>query len=499
MDKLYPFVACKPEEVGLRSQDIEKYYSLIEEKGVNLHGLMIIRHGKVAAEGYWAPFDAEYMHRMYSCSKTFTSTAIGILQGDGKLNIHDPLVKYFPEYEKYCSHPYKAQMTIRDLLLMATPYAVGSYEFTDKNWVESFFNKLEPTHPAGTIWHYDTSGTHTLAALVERVSGQKLLDFLYDRVFKYMGGSDDMWCIKAPEGTSWGGAGVIARQRDLARLGYLWLNYGRFNGMQLIPEDYVREGSSFQIENCLLGINNRNHKCGYGYQVWMERYNGFSFWGMATQYCVCFRDKDLMLVCTGNTIFESIDEEYVFNLFIENVYKNMSDEPIAENKADYESLQKKLSSLTLQLPGGEKDSPCRKNINGKEYEIIPNRMDISKIRFEFSEDGRRGKFFYTNASGDKVIEFGTDTYVEGRFPQKGYNYDVMGVPSDHLYRSLNAAGWVMENTLMLNALIEDIHCGLVTMKFNFSADGNRVALMFCKSGENILNEYYGNASGTAKK
>lgn len=497
MDKLYPFQKAIPEELGISSRDITKFINRLEEQYVNMHGFMIIRHGKVAAEGYWKPFHEDYMHRMYSCSKSFTSTAIGILIGDGKLKLTDRVADFFPDLLPENPHPYKLSMTVRDLLMMATPYETGTYDWPDKNWAETFFKKSEPTHPAGSIWHYDTSGTHTLGVLVERITGMKLMDFLYERLFQYVGGTKEAWCIKAPEGNSWGGSGVICKQRDLARLAYVWLNKGRVGDRQLIPEDYVMEASSKQIDNCLLGHHSRHHHQGYGYQVWMEPEGGFSFWGMASEYAVCYRDKDLMLVCTANTLNESCDEQLIFNAFQEFILHRVSDGPLPADAEGDRELEEKLGSLEMLVPYGEKYSPWQEKISGVTYTLNSNRMGMTKVRFDFFPGGEEGLMTYTNDQGEKQIPFGMAHYKEGRFPQWGYAWDQMGVPSDVLMRCLGSAGWVEPNKLQMTIFIEDIHCALVTNTVAFLDDGKTVSMMLTKVGENCLNEYYGNTSGTA--
>lgn len=499
MDQLYPFERALPEELGLSSRDITAFIRSLEEQYVNMHGFMIIRHGKVAAEGYWKPFHKDYMHRMYSCSKSFTSTAIGILIGEGKLKLNDPVAKYFPDLLPENPHPYKLSMTVRDLLMMATPYESGTYDWPDKSWVATFFQASEPTHPAGSIWHYDTSGTHTLGVLAERLAGMPLMDFLYDRLFQYMGGTKEAWCIKAPEGNSWGGSGVICKQRDLARLAYVWMNKGRVGDRQIIPEDYVMEGSSKQIDNCLLGHHSRNHHCGYGYQVWMEPEGGFSFWGMASQYAVCYRDKGLMLICTANTLNEPVDEQLIYNAFREHILHKAADTALPADAEGDAALQAKLDSLEMLVPYGDKHSDWQEKVSGITYDLIPNRMGMTQVRFDFFPNGEEGVMTYTNAQGEKQIRFGMAHYVEGRFPQWGYSWDQIGTPSKVLMRCLGSAGWVEPNKLQLTVFLEDIHCGLVTNTVCFLDDGRTVSMMLTKCGENCLNEYYGNTSGTARE
>ncbi len=500
MSTLYPFVPATPEELGIPSRSIIKFIETVEKQNINLHGFMVVRHGKVAAEGYWKPFNADHMHCLYSTSKSFTSTAIGLLIGDGKVHLDDKVVDYFPEYVPENAHPFLLNATIRNLLMMATPYENGTNDWDDPSWVATFFNKCQPTHPAGTLFHYDTSGTHTLGVIVERVTGMKLMDFLYERILKDMGSDDDLWCIKAPEGYSWGGAGVVAELRDLARLAYLWLNKGKFNGKQYIPEDYIVDGSSNLIDTCLLGHHCHYHHHGYGYQVWQAPHNAFAFVGMATQYAICWRDKDLMVIVTGNTLQEPSDEERVCPAILDSIYDALSDEPLPADDEAYAALQQRIENMELPVPFGEKYSPVQEQVSDITYELDPNnRMGVKDMQFHFSPDGETGSLIYTNEQGVKQINFGMAKYVEGRFPQWGYCYDTFHKPSDHLYHCLSAANWVRPDSLQLTVWLEDVLCGLVTIRTTFTEDNKLIATMWTKSAPDCLNEYWGNGYGYIKK
>ncbi len=500
MSTLYPFIQARPEELGIPSRSIINFIDTLEKQNINMHGFMIVRHGKVAAEGYWKPFNADHMQRMYSTSKSYTSTAIGLLIGEGKIGLYDKVSDYFKDYvaENPNPHPYLLNATIRDLLMMATPYPHGTYDFEDTNWAKSFFNgKITPTHPGGTLWHYDTSGTHVLSALVERVTGMTLTDYLYDRVLKDMGSDDDLWCVKAPEGYSWGGSGVIAEQRDLARLAYLWLNKGKFNGKQYVPEDYILDGSSNLIDNCLLGHHCHYHHYGYGYQVWQTPYNSFSFVGMATQYAICWRDKDLMVIATGNTRQEPSDEERFCPVVLDHIYKTLSDEPLPADEEAYAALQARIDSMEYPVPFGEKSSPLQEKINGVTYKMGPNRMGVDTMRFDFDENGEFGTLTYTKSGEELVLKFGMAQYVDDKFPQKGLCYDTIRKPSDHLHRCLSCANWVMPGTLQLTTWMEDIANGLITMRMSFVDDCKTMATMWAKVSEDSLDEYWGDGTGIA--
>ena len=131
-------------------------------------------------------------------------------------------------------------MTIRDMLIMATPFDKNAYDGDrDENWIEAFFRE-KCTHPAGTIFDYNTAATYMLDVIVEKVAGKDFLEYLKDRALRETGFSENSWCVKSPEGYAWGGSGVMATTRDLARFAQLMMNGGKWNGKQLISEEYVK-------------------------------------------------------------------------------------------------------------------------------------------------------------------------------------------------------------------------------------------------------------------
>lgn len=180
-DALFGFAT--PEECGVKSEWIEKFLDELEEKRLMMHSVMLVRGGKIFAEGYYAPFQEGELHRMYSASKSFVSTAIGVLVGQGKVALDDPAVKYFPEYADWDLHPYVREMTVRDLLCMQTAYTDSTYGGNPMapSWVETFFTTA-PSHPAGTVYHYD-GATSLLSAIVDRVAGKETIEFLKDAFF----------------------------------------------------------------------------------------------------------------------------------------------------------------------------------------------------------------------------------------------------------------------------------------------------------------------------
>ena len=172
------FHTAAPESVRIPSNRIIHCIDRIERSQVPLHSFLLLRGDRLITECYFSPCQKGDLHRMFSITKSLTGIAIGLLAEEGKLSVDDPIISYFPDKVPADVHPLIAKMTIRDLLMMRSCHDKTTYKFDmTKDWVESFFTTT-PSHPAGTIFHYDTSAAHTLCALTERLSGMDMLDYL---------------------------------------------------------------------------------------------------------------------------------------------------------------------------------------------------------------------------------------------------------------------------------------------------------------------------------
>ena len=174
--------ANSPESVGIPSKAVLEFLEGIDRDRTCMHGFLLVRHGLIAAEGYWAPYHKDSMHRMYSVSKSFVSLAIGLMIDEGKLSLNDPVSKFLPDKCPENLHPYTAQATVRDLLMMATQNPRNSYGRGDKDWAATFFH-MNPTHPSGTIFSYDTAATVVLNTIVERISGMPFLEYMRPKLW----------------------------------------------------------------------------------------------------------------------------------------------------------------------------------------------------------------------------------------------------------------------------------------------------------------------------
>ena len=478
-----------PEESGIPSGSVLNFLNRLEEKKLCMHSIMIVRHNKIVMEAHYPPFSAETLHRMYSVTKSFVSVAIGFMIDEGKITLQSKLIDLFPEYKNDAIYPYQTEMTVRDLLLMATPYEKTTYAAADSNWARTFFT-AKPTHSAGAVFNYDTSGTVTLNALVEKISGQNLIDYLRTRLFEPLGFSKDVWCVERPEGGAWGGSGLLCSVYDLAKFGLFLLNRGKWQGAQLLSASYLMEACSPLIDNRTT-VMNPEMQFGYGYQIWQARHNSFCAWGMGSQLALCIPEKDMVLVTTGDTQSVSAAQDIIFGAFWNDVYPFITEKPLNENDGKSTVLAKKLENTEFPRIDGENVSPLQNSLHGKKYKFGDNNMKIKNVVFEFSYN--RAVMKYENSSGVHEIQFGLGVYLEGVFPETQYFDKKIGVPSGKGYRYKASGSWFNSQSLTFYVYIIDNYFG--TLKVNCFFEEDSLTLHMVKAAEWFLDEYQGMATG----
>lgn len=486
------FVA--PERQGLSSNHVLRFIELMEKRKVNLHSFLIYRRGDILAEGYCKPFDKDFKHRLYSSSKTVVSLAIGKMVGEKRISLDDTLEKYFPEYVNDTTNKWLKECTIEDTLKMAVPMRSTTYGQEDSDWVQTCFSqqaKAACIKPAGTVFSYNTSATFLLCVLIKKLTGKDFLEYLRPE-FDKIGVSKDVWCVKSPDGYEWGGSGVVITMRDFAKIGELVLHKGKYNGEQLIPQEYMEKATSKQISNILVGDFSSLRTYGYGYQIWINE-KGYSLQGLAGQYVFCFPDKDFMFVCNGD-IASSVGD-YLYESVCNVLYENIQQDALPTNEKAYNRLQDKLNNLEFIKGFGEKHSDFEKEVSGVTYELEKNDMGWKWLRFDFQ--GETGTLTYENAGGVKSIPFGCGEFVEATFPETHYYDRTIGVPADRGLQARFIAEWTEEKKVLLRAYIIDTNFANLFMTFGFK--GDEVGCMFWTRAEMCLEKYTGFAGGRVKK
>lgn len=486
-----------PECTGIKSSDIKKYLELLENSNLCTHNLIIMRNESIIFEKYYAPFHKDFLHRMYSVTKSFVALAIGFLEQDGLVELDAPISRYFPEEIKNQNDENMRNQTVRHMLMMATAKPDRGW-FTERpaDRVKHYFeNNLKLSRPSGTVFSYDSSGSFVLGALVERISGMTLVEYLRKKLFDKIGVSKEAYCLKCPGGHSWADSGLICKPTDLLRVALFCMNKGRVNGKQLLNEEFVTRATTKQIDNCHTGANEFDEQ-GYGYQLWMSHENSFFFNGMGCQFALCIPDKNIIMVYNGDNQGFDAAKKIIFDNFFRLIADNAAEDEIPENEAEYNSLLSYASGLRLFAAKGKKRCALQEKINGVTYRMEENPMGITKMKLVFDEaDVSMGTLYYTNEQGDKELPFGMCENIFSKFPQSGYSDLVGSQKSDKLYSCAASAAWVSDYQLFIKVQIIDIYFGILNISVGFREDG-KIGVLMNKTAEDFLNEYQGFAGGS---
>lgn len=287
------------------------FFAQAAGKSMDIHSVMIVRNGNVIYS-HWQSAGAENVpHVLHSVSKTFTATAVGLAIADGKMALTDKVVDYFPDkLPAQVSDNLKA-MTVRDLLTMSCGHDVEpSFRSAQQDWVTAFL--AHPViHEPGKFYLYNSLGTYMLSAIVQKVTGEKVVDYLTPRLFEPLHISKPRW-EESPQGINCGGWGLYLKTEDLAKMGQLLLQKGKWNGKQLIPAEWVAEMSKKQVESVNPGtrledaaakgmtVETSDWMQGYGYQMWRCRPGCFRADGARGQYIIVVPDKNAVVAITSD-------------------------------------------------------------------------------------------------------------------------------------------------------------------------------------------------------
>ena len=266
---------------------------------IEMHSFMLLRHGYVVAEGWWSPYSADRAHRLYSLSKSFTSTAAGFAAAEGLLDLDDTVVSHFPEFDSDVTDLGSRSMRIRHVAAMASGHEAETLsralELDPREPVRGFL-LIPPDRSPGTVFAYNQPCTYTLGSIVQRRAGMPLTQYLRPRLFDRLGIGEVGWQTLA--GRDQGYSGLHARTEDVAKLGQLYLQRGRWQDSQVLPERWVAEATSKQIDNA--NQQDPDWRQGYGFQFWMSRH-GYRGDGAFGQFCVVLPDQDAVVVTTAAT------------------------------------------------------------------------------------------------------------------------------------------------------------------------------------------------------
>ena len=287
------FEQCRPEDAGVDSLGLIRFLDDMKAKHLHMHKMMVLRHGRVLMKTSFAPWSTDDLHMLFSLSKSFTSTAVGFAVQDGLLKTEDRLIDFFPELLPCEPCDNMRKVTVRHLLTMNTGHDEEP-RLDGDSW-ERIFVRSYIAHEPGTHFVYNTAATYMLSAIVQKATGKNTLDYLKEKLFVPLGISPDAWSEESPAGVPTGGYGLNVRIDDIAKLGQFILQKGKWDGKQLLNEEWIQAAQTPWSDNSAWG-GGPEWNSGYGYQFWMcSPKNVFRGDGAFGQYCVVCPDQDMVI------------------------------------------------------------------------------------------------------------------------------------------------------------------------------------------------------------
>ncbi len=297
----------KPELEGISPEAVSSFLAGIKDKGLDLHSIVILRHGKVVAEQWFGENAPDKNHVMHSVSKTFTSTAIGFAVAENRLKVTDKVISFFPDELPEVVSPNLAELEVQDLLTMTVGHDIdptAEIRAAGGSWERQFLAKPVNNKP-GTRFVYNSMATYMLSAIVQRLTGEKVLDYLYPRLFRPLGITGAEWST-SPTGVNAGGWGLFIKTEDMAKFGQFYLQKGKWAGKQLLPEAWFDEATSAKITEPAIWVKagtkpkDSDYLQGYCYQMWRCRHNAYRADGANGQFIIVLPDKDAVIALTAN-------------------------------------------------------------------------------------------------------------------------------------------------------------------------------------------------------
>ena len=438
-----------PEDQGVNPAGILRFLQALESDDISseLHSFMMIRHGHVIAEGWADPYGLEDIHHLYSLSKSFTSTAIGMAISEGLLSEEDYLKDIFNDY---LMEPYQNNidlLQVKHLLSMS-----GGQEYDifasdaigqERDWVKLFLS-TPIIHQPGLVFAYNTGSTYMLSVILEKVAGRNLEHYLFNRLFKPLGFGKSRW-LTCPLKHNIGGSGLYLTTEDIAKFGLCYLNDGVFEDKQIIPSDWVKKATSSIIPNGH-GQEDSDWSQGYGYQFWRSKHNSYRGDGAFGQFCIVLPDQDVVIVMTSG--YKEMGNE--LEMVWEHILPAIDDSSLDQIEAQ-KMLDTYLENMLAPFP---RNNIKNKNVKEMRYILDKKYYSFDRIGFEVNDD--KGVFKFFSLKSRIQIPFGLDHYEEGNFTLDRVREKIV-----------SRGGWTSENEFSIYMrYINTPHCDHMKLVFD---------------------------------
>jgi len=464
-----PLPRSTPEHEGIPSSAVLSFVQAADTSIDAMNSFMLVRHGHVVAEGWWGPYAPATPHILYSLSKSFTSTAIGLAQAEGKLSIDDPVLKFFPDEAPADPSANLKAMRVRDLLRMVTGnqteaalFGAVDSSMRSATWVKRFFAHPVPFKP-GTHFLYNSPATYMLSAIVQKATGQTVNDYLTPRLYEPLGIAKPQW-VSSPEGINAGAYGLSVRTEDIAKLGQLYLQKGVWKGKQILPAAWVADATARQTSNGSAPTSDWDQ--GYGYQFWQSRH-GFRGDGAFGQYMLILPQYDAVVAITSGVR----DMQAVMNLVWDKLLPAMQPHAVAENATAQRALKRQLASLVVRVAPGRATSPIASKVSGRWYQLPENDRGMRAVSLDFAS---APVLHVRTATGESTTPIGLGVWATS----KGWTNGIERLLSVTPPVAIGASGGWSADSVFTVKLVAPETPFYSTMQFRF--DGDRVVI----DGEN---------------
>ena len=437
-----------PEEQGFDSVKLAEGLQAIQNREIPIDSLLLIRDGAVILDAYFYPYDGTTTHDLASVTKSVMTTLIGIAAGQGKLELDQPMVSFFPDRTIANLDERKERITVRHLVSNTNGLVSGCISgdlptiqkmITQPDWVQASLDREMAWEP-GSHFCYDSPGMHLLSAILQKATGMTAMEFAQQYLFTPLGIQEVIWDAD-PQGITRGWGDLHLKPRQAAKLGYLFLHNGVWEGKQIVPADWVEEATKSQ--------NKTGGDDDYGYGWWISELS-FGAQGRGGQRVFAVPSLDAIVVTTGGG-FEYDDIDPYLTAALAD-----TEEPLPPNPDGVA----RLGTLVTTLAQGPTPKPAgtlpemAEAISGKTYVFAPNALDLKTFRVEFTKPG------------EAVVHVTTDKSQLERSWVVGLDGTYHHMPSGEASRG----GWVDPQTLAFELYDVD------TQNYTATFEGDRMVI-----------------------
>lgn len=479
--EIKPFERVAPEDVGISSQAIGRLLDRLESADYcEPHGLMVMRYGKVCAEGWWAPYGPQIPHSCFSLTKTFTATAVGIAYTQGLLKLDDKVLDFFPEYRSVDTGDFIKEMCVHDALCMAS--GKPETRSNSREWRKHFFEIPIEDKP-GTVFEYSCEDTHICMAIVQKVTGQSLHDYLKTNLYDKIGiQADNLKWAYLPDGSEVGCGGLFVTTEDSLRLMKLYMQGGVWEGERILAADYIEKATTTRILTDT--YKGKKHLTpGYGYQIWTDDSLGIYLGaGALGQFAIAVPRLELLI--SFNQTAESTALRKVLDDLTDILIPAAQAAPLPENPEISGRLKQRLQTLSLEIPKASPIAERLTEISGKRYNVSGDPFTLRNALwdhltihgpyshaegiewFSFEYATREVCLFHFNEQGSIVtLQIGLDGASRlNRFPLPKTTIDKVEI----------AGWWIDNNRFILSARWIET-CFSIKVSFHFINDRAEVS------------------------